>query len=64
MTKKTKSKIPTAPTSVHKCTGFWLAKSEPAVYGIADLKRDKRTLWEGVRNYQARNFMRAMERGD
>ena len=34
------------------------------MYGIADLKRDKRTLWEGVRNYQARNFMRAMERGD
>jgi predicted RNA-binding protein with PUA-like domain len=34
------------------------------VYGIADLKRDKRTLWEGVRNYQARNFMRAMKKGD
>ena len=64
MTKKTKSKIATTPASVHKSTGFWLAKSEPSVYGIADLKRDKRTLWEGVRNYQARNFMRAMERGD
>lgn len=33
-------------------------KSEPAVYSIADLKRDKRTHWEGVRNYQARNFLR------
>ncbi len=34
------------------------------MYGIADLQRDKRTLWEGVRNYQARNFMRAMQLGD
>lgn len=36
---------------------YWLVKSEPEVYSIADLKRDKKTLWEGVRNYQARNFM-------
>lgn len=35
----------------------WLMKSEPSVYSIDDLKRDKTTLWEGVRNYQARNFM-------
>lgn len=35
----------------------WLMKSEPNVYSIADLKRDKKSLWEGVRNYQARNFM-------
>ena len=66
MNKKTKSKatlVETAPTA-HTSTGFWLAKSEPDVYGIADLKRDKRTLWEGVRNYQARNFMRAMKKGD
>ena len=64
MIKKTKSKIAKAPVNLQKSTGFWLAKSEPAVYGIADLKRDKRTLWEGVRNYQARNFMRAMQQGD
>ena len=32
-------------------------KSEPDVFGIADLKKNKTTLWEGVRNYQARNFM-------
>lgn len=32
-------------------------KSEPSVFSIDDLKRDGRTLWEGVRNYQARNFM-------
>ena len=36
----------------------WLMKSEPDVYSIADLKRDGRTAWTGVRNYQARNFMR------
>jgi predicted RNA-binding protein with PUA-like domain len=36
----------------------WLMKSEPDVYSIDDLKRDGRTPWTGVRNYQARNFMR------
>jgi predicted RNA-binding protein with PUA-like domain len=36
----------------------WLVKSEPDVYSIDDLKRDRRTCWDGVRNYQARNFMR------
>lgn len=36
----------------------WLMKSEPDVYSIHDLRRDGRTSWEGVRNYQARNFMR------
>ena len=37
---------------------YWLMKSEPNVYSIADLKRDGKTCWDGVRNYQARNFMR------
>ena len=36
----------------------WLMKSEPQVYSIDDLRRDGRTSWEGVRNYQARNFLR------
>ncbi len=36
---------------------YWLMKSEPTDYSIEDLKRDKKTLWTGVRNYQARNFM-------
>ena len=36
----------------------WLFKSEPGSYSIDDLERDGRTSWEGVRNYQARNFMR------
>jgi len=37
---------------------YWLMKCEPAAYTIDDLARDGRTSWEGVRNYQARNFMR------
>ena len=37
---------------------FWLMKCEPSAYTIDDLARDGRTCWEGVRNYQARNFMR------
>jgi predicted RNA-binding protein with PUA-like domain len=37
---------------------YWLMKSEPSVYSIADLKRDRTTCWDSVRNYQARNFMR------
>ncbi len=43
---------------------YWLVKSEPDSYSIDDLKRDKRTAWEGVRNYQARNHMRGMKKGD
>jgi predicted RNA-binding protein with PUA-like domain len=42
----------------------WLMKSEPEVFGIHDLERDGTTLWDGIRNYQARNFMRAMAPGD
>ena len=36
---------------------YWLMKSEPDVYSIDQLKKDSTTPWEGVRNYQARNFM-------
>jgi len=44
---------------------YWLLKSEPEAYSIDDLKRDGRTCWDGVRNYQARNFMRdEMQVGD
>jgi predicted RNA-binding protein with PUA-like domain len=43
---------------------YWLMKSEPDVYGIADLKRDRTTIWDGVRNYQARNLLRTMAPGD
>lgn len=37
---------------------YWLFKSEPETYSIDDLKRDKRTEWFGVRNYQVRNMLR------
>ncbi len=45
---------------------YWLMKSEPDVFSIDDLARSPQhtTSWDGVRNYQARNFMRAMEVGD
>ncbi len=44
---------------------YWLIKSEGDCYSIDHLKKDKRTAWEGIRNYQARNFMmRDMEVGD
>ena len=45
---------------------YWLMKSEPDVFSIDDLKRrpHKTEHWDGVRNYQARNFMRAMQKGD
>ena len=44
---------------------YWLIKSEPHVYGIKQLKKEKRAEWDGVRNYQARNMMRdAMKVGD
>ena len=44
---------------------YWLLKSEPSTYGIDHLKKDGATAWTGVRNYQARNFMRdQMQAGD
>jgi predicted RNA-binding protein with PUA-like domain len=43
---------------------YWLMKSEPDVYGIDHLQREGTTLWDGIRNYQARNFMRSMQIGD
>lgn len=43
---------------------FWLLKSEPDVFGFADLVRVGREPWNGVRNYQARNVLREMREGD
>ncbi len=44
---------------------YWLMKTEPRTYSWQDLLKDKQTTWEGVRNYQARNFMRdQMKLGD
>jgi predicted RNA-binding protein with PUA-like domain len=43
---------------------YWLMKSEPGVYSISDLQSQNQTIWDGVRNYQARNFLRKMQIGD
>ena len=43
---------------------YWLMKSEPYAYSIDNLRNDRVTLWDGIRNYQARNFMRKMNKGD
>jgi predicted RNA-binding protein with PUA-like domain len=43
---------------------YWLIKSEPNTYSFEQMKSDKKTMWDGVRNYQARNNMRDMKKGD
>jgi predicted RNA-binding protein with PUA-like domain len=45
---------------------YWLIKSEPSVFSITDLQKAKgqTTCWDGVRNYQARNFIKEMKKGD
>jgi predicted RNA-binding protein with PUA-like domain len=43
---------------------YWLMKSEPGVYSITDLQNQNQTIWDGVRNYQARNLLRQMQIGD
>jgi predicted RNA-binding protein with PUA-like domain len=43
---------------------YWLVKSEPSVYSWQQLIKDKRTVWDGVRNYAARLHLRAMKTGD
>ncbi|MBM3921682.1 MAG: EVE domain-containing protein [Sphingomonadales bacterium] len=43
---------------------YWLMKSEPFKYSWEQLLKDKRTFWDGVRNYAARNNLRAMKKGD
>lgn len=43
---------------------YWLLKSEPSVFGIEHLQKVKSAVWDGVRNYQARNHLRTVEIGD
>ncbi|TVR80723.1 MAG: EVE domain-containing protein [Chitinophagaceae bacterium] len=43
---------------------YWLVKSEPGTYSWDDLVKDKKTFWDGVRNYQARNNLKEMKKGD
>ncbi len=44
--------------------GFWLVKSEPSVYSWQHFVKEKRTVWDGVRSFEARNNLRAMKKGD
>jgi len=43
---------------------YWLVKSEPFKYSWQQFEKDKQTFWDGVRNYQARNNLKAMKKGD
>jgi len=43
---------------------YWLVKSEPFVYSFERLLEEKRVVWDGVRNYMARNYLRDMKKGD
>ena len=43
---------------------YWLVKQEPSKYPFSLFCKEKKTIWDGVRNYQARNFLRAMHLGD
>jgi predicted RNA-binding protein with PUA-like domain len=43
---------------------YWLVKSEPFKYSWEQFEKDKKTFWDGVRNYQARNNLKAMKKGD
>jgi predicted RNA-binding protein with PUA-like domain len=45
-------------------TQYWLVKSEPEAYSWADFAKERRTQWTGVRNFAARNNLKAMRRGD
>jgi predicted RNA-binding protein with PUA-like domain len=47
-----------------KKVAAWVVKSEPSVYSFDQLVRDGKTSWDGVRNFEARNSMRAMKTGD
>ena len=43
---------------------YWLIKSDPETYSFELMKKEKKTFWNGVRNYAARNNMKAMKKGD
>lgn len=43
---------------------YWLVKTEPDSYSWTDLSRDKKTVWDGIRNFQARSNLKKMEKGD
>lgn len=43
---------------------YWLLKTEPGTYSWSDLVKEKNAVWDGVRNFQARNNLKAMKKGD
>lgn len=43
---------------------YWLVKTEPETYSFDTLLSDKKTIWDGIRNYQARNYLKDMKKGD
>jgi len=57
-------KVHTQDAAKNEGRRYWLMKTEPDVFSIDDLKKNKTTLWEGVRNYQARNHLTSMKTGD
>ncbi len=50
--------------NIHLAMNYWLVKSEPHKYSWEQFVKDKKTSWDGVRNYAARNNLRAMKKGD
>ena len=45
-------------------SSYWLLKTEPETYSFSELRKDKRTNWNDVRNFQARNFLKVVKKGD
>lgn len=64
MAKQPSAKTPPPGPASKPAAGYWLVKSEPFKYSWDQFVRDGGTFWDGVRNYQARNNLRAMKQGD
>lgn len=59
-----KKMTPAEKMAIETSTGLFLVKSEPSVYPFAQLVAEKKTSWTGIRNFEARNNLRAMKKGD
>src|SRR5438477_6819120 len=64
MTKKKSESTSSRSTTNKEASRYWIVKQEPEAYSWSNLVRDGRTDWTGVRNFQARNNLRAMRVGD
>src|SRR5687767_1310986 len=58
------SELETSITTSRMAKNYWLVKTEPESYSWAALVKEGRTAWTGIRNFQARNNLRAMKNGD